>query len=303
MSLVTQIAALATRVAAEIKLLRTEMPEGLPTYSGTSMQVLVQETTGASWTRTLDIDTLTAAYDISIGSVVVGLGGGGSSTNLAFGTGALGANTTGFGLCAVGAYALSGNETGNYSCAVGYSALAIATGGDNTALGTLAGSQLSTGTSNTFVGRSAGSSVTTGSSNTIVGRVVGTSSMGSTIVLAAGTAERARCDSSGNWGFGTSLPTAKADINGETLRLRTSSTPASSTAAGDAGTLRWDTSALHFCINTDTWKSIPFSAFGATSPGGSAGVPVYVQETEPAAPAIWYKTDADGAVIDILRVT
>lgn len=39
------------------------------------------------------------------------------------------------------------------------------------------------------------------------------------------------------------------------------------------------------------------------SGGGGAGIPVYVQETEPSAPAIWYKTDADGAVIDILRVT
>lgn len=32
MSLITQIAALATRVAAEIKLLRTEIPPDLPTY-------------------------------------------------------------------------------------------------------------------------------------------------------------------------------------------------------------------------------------------------------------------------------
>lgn len=37
--------------------------------------------------------------------------------------------------------------------------------------------------------------------------------------------------------------------------------------------------------------------------GGGLGVPVYVQQTQPAAPAIWYQTDADGAVIDILRVT
>lgn len=37
--------------------------------------------------------------------------------------------------------------------------------------------------------------------------------------------------------------------------------------------------------------------------GGGGGIPVYVQMTQPVAPAIWYKTDADGAVIDILRVT
>lgn len=37
--------------------------------------------------------------------------------------------------------------------------------------------------------------------------------------------------------------------------------------------------------------------------GGGLGVPVYVQQTQPAAPAIWYQTDASGSVIDILRVT
>ena len=37
--------------------------------------------------------------------------------------------------------------------------------------------------------------------------------------------------------------------------------------------------------------------------GGGGGVPVYVQQTQPSAPAIWYQTDADGVVVDILRVT
>lgn len=41
----------------------------------------------------------------------------------------------------------------------------------------------------------------------------------------------------------------------------------------------------------------------AISGGGGSGVPVYVQEAQPVAPAIWYKTDASGSVIDILRVT
>lgn len=39
------------------------------------------------------------------------------------------------------------------------------------------------------------------------------------------------------------------------------------------------------------------------SGGGGSGVPVYVQQTQPAAPAIWFQTDADGFVVDILRVT
>ena len=37
--------------------------------------------------------------------------------------------------------------------------------------------------------------------------------------------------------------------------------------------------------------------------GGMLGLPTYVQQTQPAAPSIWYKTDAGGAVIDILVVS
>lgn len=163
---------------------------------------------------TVNATDLTSTNDIVVNGATVGLGGGGSSTNLAFGTGALYINTTGFGLCAVGAYALSGNETGNYNCAVGYSALASSTSSDNTAIGTLAGQNLSTGGSNTFIGRGAGSAVTTGGSNTIIGRIAGTSSLASTIILGAGTTERARCDSSGNWGLGTTTPATRLDVNG-----------------------------------------------------------------------------------------
>ena len=119
-------------------------------------------------------------------------------------------------------------------------------------------------------------------------------------MLAAGTTVRAWCDSSGKWGFGTTAPTATGDFAGDSLRVRTTSTPASADAAGDAGTLKWDATALHFCTGANTWKSLPFSAFGASGP---SGVPVYVQQTQPDAPAIWYQTDADGVVVDILRVT
>ena len=45
------------------------------------------------------------------------------------------------------------------------------------------------------------------------------------------------------------------------------------------------------------------AALGGGGGGGGLGVPVYVQQTQPAAPAIWYQTNADGVVIDILRVT
>ena len=41
----------------------------------------------------------------------------------------------------------------------------------------------------------------------------------------------------------------------------------------------------------------------ASGGGGGSGVPVYVQETEPAAasPYLWYRTNASGQVVDILK--
>lgn len=41
----------------------------------------------------------------------------------------------------------------------------------------------------------------------------------------------------------------------------------------------------------------------AISGGTALGVPTYLQQTEPSGPAIWYKTDASGNVIDIRKVT
>lgn len=332
MSLVTQIAALAARVAAEIKLLRTEFPPDLPTYTAGSPTpppltydvvgdvylfdaaktpcLVTDPATGAvRWELGLNVEYVGTTYDILVAGMTVGLGGGANQANMALGTGTLFSNTTGFGITAVGAYALSANTSGNYNAGVGYSALSsLITGSDNTVLGALAGSQLETGGSNTFVGRSAGSLVKTGSSNTIIGRYNGSTSLTGTIVLAAGVTVRAWCDNTGKWGFGTGTSTLTASIEtqGDSIRIRTASTPASATDVGEPGTFRWDATAVHFCVDVNTWKSLPYSDFGATSPGGgggTVGIPTYVQETEPAAPAIWYKTDASGSVIDILRVT
>lgn len=318
MSLVTQIAALAARVAAEIKLLRTEIPPALPAYTPTQdglTNVLTPDsTTGVlQWTTTPTFAYLDTTYDLRVSGMTVGLGGGQSGTNIAMGTGALEVNTTGYGLCAVGAYALTKNLAGVMSTAVGYSALGefYGSGGYNTAVGTLAGQSLTAGSHNTFIGTLAGSNMEGGNSNTLIGRwtggAVGTS-FSNCIGISAGLTLRLFSDSTGKWGFGTgtSALTAGIETQGDSIRIRTASTPASATDVGEPGTFRWDATAVHFCVDVNTWKSLPYSDFGATSPGGgggTVGIPTYVQETEPAAPAIWYKTDASGSVIDILRVT
>lgn len=256
MSLVTQIAALATRVAVEIKLLRTEIPPDLPAYAGTAQEVLTQTPGGSAWSRDLSIDTLT------VSGMTVGLGGGAGETNMAMGLNALAANTTGFGLAAVGSDALSSNTSGNYNFAGGFSALAVlSSGSDNTSLGTLSGVNLGSGSSNTFVGRGAGSSITGGSSNTIIGRHNGSASLAGTIVLAAGTTVRAWCDNTGKWGFGTTAPTASLDTAGNSLRVRTAATPSSATDAGDAGTIKWDADYIYVCTATNTWKRAALSTW------------------------------------------
>ena len=66
--------------------------------------------------------------------------------------------------------------------------------------------------------------------------------------------EKVRVTGSGNVGFGTTSPTALVDINSDIVRLRTAKTPASATAAGNAGDICWDASYIYICISANTWK-------------------------------------------------
>ena len=60
----------------------------------------------------------------------------------------------------------------------------------------------------------------------------------------------------GNVGIQTNSPTARLDINADTMRLRTARTPASASAAGNAGDICWDASYLYICTATNTWRRI-----------------------------------------------
>ncbi len=65
----------------------------------------------------------------------------------------------------------------------------------------------------------------------------------------------------GNVGVGTTSPTAALDINSDILRLRTAKTPASATAAGNAGDHCWDSSYFYICTATNTWRRIAHSSW------------------------------------------
>jgi hypothetical protein len=52
----------------------------------------------------------------------------------------------------------------------------------------------------------------------------------------------------------TGTPTADLDIFGQTFRIRTAKTPATSAEACNAGTIVWDTGFVYVCTATNTWE-------------------------------------------------
>jgi len=62
-------------------------------------------------------------------------------------------------------------------------------------------------------------------------------------------------------GIGTATPTAVLDVNSDILRLRTAKTPASQTAAGNAGDICWDASFIYICTATNYWERAAIAAW------------------------------------------
>lgn len=82
--------------------------------------------------------------------------------------------------------------------------------------------------------------------------------------VAKGTSDQnlLRVDASENKvGIGVDTPTSKLDILGDSIRLRSSKTPPSATAAGNAGEICWDENYVYVCTATNTWKRSPLSSW------------------------------------------
>jgi hypothetical protein len=69
-------------------------------------------------------------------------------------------------------------------------------------------------------------------------------------------------------GIGTTSPTGQLDVNGNDIRIRTSQTPASSSADGYTGEIAWDANYIYICTSgdgpgggTDTWKRAALSTW------------------------------------------
>jgi len=74
------------------------------------------------------------------------------------------------------------------------------------------------------------------------------------IDLNAGGVQGIKVDSTGSCGIGTITPTEKLDVNSDAIRVRTASTPASATATGARGEIRWDSGYVYVCTSTNVWK-------------------------------------------------
>jgi hypothetical protein len=159
---------------------------GVKTAGGNDGTLLLQTTTsGGTATTAVTIDN---AQKVTFAYPPTATGAGGVSTNTAYGTSALAANTSGAYNTAVGNTAMTSNTTGqqnavfgdnafytnttgSYNSAFGRGSLnANTTGGNNTALGYFALVSNTTASNNTAVGYQAGYSNTTGGSNNALGK-------------------------------------------------------------------------------------------------------------------------------------
>ena len=178
---------------------------------------------------------LDVAGDARINGKTVGRGGGNESSNLAFGEGALAVNAGGIVNIAIGNSCLFQNTTGGFNIGIGNNNLYDNTeGNSNIAIGWSSLSN-NTGSSNICIGDSAGQNLTTGSNNTIIGAVYATAGLSDTIIIAAGSQERIRVDSSGNVGIGTSSPGQRLDVSGT---ARVTSFGVGTAASGTTGEIR-----------------------------------------------------------------
>lgn len=64
-----------------------------------------------------------------------------------------------------------------------------------------------------------------------------------------------------NCAIGNLSATAKLDVQGNTIRLRTARTPASATAAGNTGDICWDSNYIYVCVSSNTWKRTALSTW------------------------------------------
>lgn len=84
---------------------------------------------------------------------------------------------------------------------------------------------------------------------------------GNDAIFRTNDTERMRIDASGLVGINTQNPTARFDVNDDTIRLRSARAPASSTATGEQGEICWSSNYIYVCVAPNTWKRAALSTW------------------------------------------
>jgi hypothetical protein len=165
-------------------------------------------------------------------------------------------NTTGAGNVGVGHSVLYTNSTSNNNVAIGNSALYLATSANNIAIGHSAGDNITTGARNIVIGQGVDAPSATADNRLTIGNLIY-----GTDVDGTGTT-----DSTGNVGIGGSPggaggASAKLDVFGDKIRLRTSKTPSSASDTGNAGDICWDADYIYVATGTGAWKRVAIATW------------------------------------------
>jgi hypothetical protein len=85
------------------------------------------------------------------------------------------------------------------------------------------------------------------------------------VTLTAGGASSAHVTvaSDGKVGVGTGSPAVLLDVADDSIRVRTSYTPATSGASGNAGEIAWDANYIYVCTATNTWRRAAIGNWGS----------------------------------------
>jgi len=185
-------------------------------------------------------NSVAVKVDSSTGGTNIGL----SNTQSSSGTAVGGSNTAN--TATTTAIGSSNSATASSATAIGYSnnvssVSSVAVGSSNTISGT--GSSVSIGLS----------CIVSAASSAAMGISVNNSVANSLQIGASNTA-KITILSTGLVGLNNTNPLAALDVTGDTIGLRTARTPASATAAGNAGDICWDASYVYVCVATNTWK-------------------------------------------------
>ncbi len=152
-----------------------------------NVERLVTTSTGVDVTGTAVTDGLTVAGNVSVDGGTIKLDGNypNGTGNVALGNQAGDALASGGNYnVALGSAALSAVTTGDQNVAIGNGALQVSTASSNVAVGYLAGGSLITGSSNVALGVNALNDMVSGSNNTVVGKQAG-DALGDEIVATA----------------------------------------------------------------------------------------------------------------------